>query len=105
MVKDKKPTDDMSEEPRTETEQSYHEMEEPNAEQSLPELELEPEAAETPEEDTARVDIVTGDKRMVMSAPVKEFDEFKSSFKANSNFQICRSLTLLYSSIQGFKFS
>lgn len=30
---------------------------------------------------TAKVDIVTGEKRITMSTPVKEFDDLKSSFK------------------------
>ena len=29
----------------------------------------------------AKVNLVTGDKKMTMSAPVKEFDDFKYSFK------------------------
>ena len=42
----------------------------------------EPEPAEPPVEDNATVDIITGERKVTMSATVKEFEEFKDSFKA-----------------------
>jgi hypothetical protein len=66
MMEEKEPTGEIDGDPVTE------------AEQPKPD----PEPAEMPLEDIARVDIVTGDKRVVMSLPLKEFEEFKESFKA-----------------------
>jgi len=43
------------------------------------ETELQEEALE--ERGIAKVNLVTSDKKMTMSAPVKEFDDFKHSFK------------------------
>jgi len=82
MAKDREPIGDVTEEPGNEIKTNDSESEGLETDQSLPESEHKPETAETSEEDTARVDIVTGDKRMIVSAPVMEFEEFKSSFKA-----------------------
>ena len=62
-----------------------------NIEVEQPEIK-EPEAqqAEVENSDIAKVDIITSDKKLTMSAPVKEFEEFKNNFKsmmvAFSNF-------------------
>ncbi|MFC1951518.1 hypothetical protein ACFLYI_00555 [Chloroflexota bacterium] len=52
------------------------ELNPPNTE----ETEFQQEAAE--ESSIAKANLITGDKRMTMSAPVKEFDDFKHSFKS-----------------------
>ncbi len=45
--------------------------------------------SESPDEEVASVDIVSGEKKITMSAPVKEFEEFKESFK-NMMFAFAR---------------
>ena len=44
------------------------------------ETEFQQEAAE--ESSIAKVNLITSDKKLTMSAPVKEFDDFKHSFKS-----------------------
>jgi len=62
-------------EPTLESEEEKNE----EIEQSAPGVS---EAPSTQEDASASVDIITGEKKMTMSAPVKEFEEFKISFKA-----------------------
>ncbi|MBN1189580.1 MAG: hypothetical protein JXA46_07505 [Dehalococcoidales bacterium] len=84
MVEEREPIASMNEELNRETQEPNSELEEQKIEQPVSEEEadLQLETTTTPEEETTRVDIVTGDKRMTMSAPVPEFEELKTSFKA-----------------------
>ncbi len=48
-----------------------------------------PQVSEASETEIASVDVVSGEKKITMSAPVKEFEEFKESFK-NMMFAFAR---------------
>ncbi|MFC1965030.1 hypothetical protein ACFLWG_03410 [Chloroflexota bacterium] len=69
MMKEKDTPDGNSEAQETESEQTEF-------------IEPEEKQGEVQESDLAKVDIVTGEKKVTMSAPVKEFEDFKNSFKS-----------------------
>ena len=57
------------------------EVEQPEMEQAEVE-ETEVQQEEVQESSLAKVDIVTSEKKVTMSAPVKEYEDFKNSFKS-----------------------
>jgi hypothetical protein len=64
-----------------ETEGEGTEVERPEMEQAEIE-ETEVQQEEVQESSLAKVDIVTSEKKVTMSAPVKEYEDFKNSFKS-----------------------
>ena len=76
MIEDREPNDKMTEDNYLDEKPGDNYIQESASEQPAP------EPIEASTEDMTRVGIVTGEKRMNMSAPVKEFEEFKDSFKA-----------------------
>ncbi len=57
------------------------EVEQPEMEQAeVEDTEVQPE--EVQEDSLAKVDVVTSEKKVTMSAPIKEYDSFKNSFKS-----------------------